>query len=64
MTQPQAPALSAIKERQQKTWASGDFAMIGNLMVLMGELLCSPDDRGHLPGFTDFPRAGAHRRRR
>ena len=38
------PDLSAIKERQQKTWTSGDYARIGNLLVLMGELLCEAAD--------------------
>jgi SAM-dependent methyltransferase len=43
-TESQAPGLGAIKERQQKTWTSGDFARIGNLMVLMGERLCEALD--------------------
>src|SRR5215218_8494762 len=38
--QSQAPNLTAIKDRQQKTWTSGDYARIGNTLVLMGELLC------------------------
>ena len=38
--QPQAPNLSAIKDRQQKTWMSGNYARIGNTLVIMGELLC------------------------
>ena len=38
--QPQAPNLSAIKDRQQKTWTSGNYARIGNTLVIMGELLC------------------------
>ena len=38
--QHQAPNLTAIKDRQQKTWTSGDYARIGNTLVLMGELLC------------------------
>jgi ubiquinone/menaquinone biosynthesis C-methylase UbiE len=33
-------SLSAIKDRQQKTWTSGDYARIGNTLVIMGELLC------------------------
>ena len=36
----QAPNLSTIKDRQQKTWTSGDYARIGNTLVIMGELLC------------------------
>src|SRR5215203_5583443 len=38
--QSQAPNLTAIKDRQQKMWTSGDYARIGNTLVLMGELLC------------------------
>ena len=38
--QSQAPNLTAIKDRQQKTWTSGDYARIGNTLVIMGELLC------------------------
>ncbi len=36
--------LNAIKEKQQKTWASGDYAMIGNPLVIMGERLCEAVD--------------------
>jgi ubiquinone/menaquinone biosynthesis C-methylase UbiE len=39
-SQSQAPNLSAIKDRQQKTWASGNYTRIGNTLVIMGELLC------------------------
>jgi len=38
--QSQASNPSAIKDRQQKTWASGDYTKIGNTLVIMGELLC------------------------
>jgi hypothetical protein len=30
MTAQKGPDLDAIKEKQQKTWASGDYAVIGN----------------------------------
>jgi SAM-dependent methyltransferase len=43
-TQPQAPSLSTVKERQRKTWALGDYARIGNPLVIMGELLCEAVD--------------------
>lgn len=43
-TQDQAPDLTEIKDRQQKTWATGNFAMIGNSLVIMGELLCEAVD--------------------
>ena len=36
----QAPNLSAIKDHQQKTWTSGNYAKVGNTLVIMGELLC------------------------
>ena len=39
--QPQtAPDLEAIKARQQKTWSSGDYARVGNTLVIIGERLC------------------------
>ena len=38
--QSQAPNLTAIKDHQQKTWTSGNYARIGNTLVIMGELLC------------------------
>jgi ubiquinone/menaquinone biosynthesis C-methylase UbiE len=38
--QSQAPNLTAIKDRQQKTWTSGNYGRIGNTLVIMGELLC------------------------
>ncbi len=36
--------LEAIKRRQQQTWASGDFAMIGTTALIVGELLCEAAD--------------------
>jgi len=36
--------LSAIKTRQQAMWASGDFAVIGATLQLVGELLCEGVD--------------------
>lgn len=36
--------LDAIKERQQRTWASGDYAEIGSRLVVMSELLCEAVD--------------------
>src|SRR5687768_9476250 len=40
----QAPAMSAIKESMQKIWTSGDYAKIGNPLVIIGELLCEAVD--------------------
>ncbi len=43
-TQEPAPNMSAIKERMRKIWTSGDYAKIGNPLVIMGELLCEAVD--------------------
>jgi SAM-dependent methyltransferase len=37
-------ALSAVKARQQATWSSGDYAVIGSSLQLMGERLCEAVD--------------------
>ena len=42
--QKQAPDIGAVKERMQKIWTSGDYARIGNPLVMMGELLCEAVD--------------------
>ncbi len=39
-----ATDLSAIKSRQQQTWASGDYAVVGSTLVILGELLCEAVD--------------------
>ncbi len=36
--------LAAIKERQQKAWASGDYAKFGATLLIMSELLCEAVD--------------------
>jgi ubiquinone/menaquinone biosynthesis C-methylase UbiE len=38
------PDLYAIKERQRATWASGDFAIIGTTLQIVGESLCEAVD--------------------
>lgn len=38
------PDLEAIKARQQKTWSSGNYARVGNTLVIMGERLCEAVD--------------------
>lgn len=43
-TKDQAPDMSAIKDRMQKIWTSGEYAKIGNPLVIMGELLCEAVD--------------------
>jgi len=39
-----APDLAAIKIRQQATWASGDFGIIGTTLQIVGESLCEAID--------------------
>ncbi len=43
-TQPPAPDLGAIKERQQKAWSSGDYGKVGVTLVIMAERLCEAAD--------------------
>jgi len=38
------PDLAAIKTRQQATWASGDYAVIGTTLTIVGESLCEVMD--------------------
>jgi SAM-dependent methyltransferase len=37
-------ALEAIKQTQRTTWASGDYAMIGTTLQIVGEMLCEAVD--------------------
>jgi SAM-dependent methyltransferase len=39
-----APDLAAIKQKQQATWASGDFAVVGTTLQIVGETLCEAID--------------------
>ncbi len=39
-----APDFAAIKQRQQATWASGDFAVIGTTLQIVGEQLAEAVD--------------------
>ena len=39
-----APDLAAIQQRQQATWASGDFAVIGTTLHIVGESLAEAAD--------------------
>ena len=39
-----APDFAAIKQRQQATWASGDFAVIGTTLQIVGEQLAESVD--------------------
>ena len=38
------PDFTAIKQRQQATWASGDFAVIGTTLQIVGESLAEAAD--------------------
>jgi ubiquinone/menaquinone biosynthesis C-methylase UbiE len=40
----QTPDLTAIKGRQQQTWASGDFAAVGATLPIVSEMLCEAVD--------------------
>ena len=42
-TQPHVD-LAAVKNRQQATWSSGDYAVIGTTLAITGELLCEAVD--------------------
>ena len=39
-----APDFSAIKARQQMAWSSGDYAIVGNTLQIVGERLCEAVD--------------------
>ena len=39
-----APDFTAIKQRQQATWASGDYATIGTTLQIVGETLAEAAD--------------------
>ena len=41
---PPLPDLAAIKARQQKTWAAGDFAVVGTTLQIVGESLAEAVD--------------------
>jgi len=41
---PAAPDYAAVKQRQQATWASGDFAIIGVTLQIVGESLAEAAD--------------------
>jgi ubiquinone/menaquinone biosynthesis C-methylase UbiE len=39
-----SPDLAAVKARQQAMWASGDFAIVGTTLQIVGELVCEAVD--------------------
>lgn len=38
------PDYAAIKQRQQSTWAAGDYAVVGTTLQIIGERLCEAVD--------------------
>ena len=38
------PDFTAIKARQQATWAAGDYAVVGTTLQIVGEQLCEAID--------------------
>jgi SAM-dependent methyltransferase len=44
LTAPPAVDFDAIKTRQQATWASGDYAVVGTTLQIVGETLCESLD--------------------
>lgn len=40
MTQTLGPDMTAIKGKQQQTWAAGDYGIIGSTLVIISEQLC------------------------
>jgi ubiquinone/menaquinone biosynthesis C-methylase UbiE len=43
-TQADAADFTLVKQRQQATWATGDYAVIGTTLQIVGELLCEAVD--------------------
>src|SRR6187549_3571259 len=41
---PLAPDLAAVKTRQQAAWSSGDYAIVGSTLQIVGEELCEAID--------------------
>src|SRR6059058_5454826 len=42
--QPTQPDLTAVKTRQQGAWSSGDYAVVGTTLQIVGEELCEALD--------------------
>jgi hypothetical protein len=41
---PNQPDLGALKARQQGAWSSGDYAVVGTTLQIVGETLCEALD--------------------
>src|SRR4051794_5510499 len=44
LTSQQSPDFSVVKQRQQATWASGDFSVVAARIVYQAEQLCETAD--------------------
>src|SRR5207237_4533566 len=44
ISQPDQPDLAAVKTRQQGAWSSGDYAVVGTTLQIVGEQLCEALD--------------------
>src|SRR6266508_5317448 len=44
MPAPTQPDLTAVKTRQQGAWSSGDYAVVGTTLQIVGESLCEALD--------------------
>jgi len=44
LTTAQTPDLAAVKTRQQGAWSSGDYAIVGTTLQIVGEQLCEALD--------------------
>jgi len=44
---PSVTDLTAVKTRQQGAWSSGDYAVVGTALQIIGQMLCEAVDRGH-----------------
>ena len=44
VTTPPAPDLAVLKTRQQAAWSSGDYAVVGTTLQIVGETLCEALD--------------------
>ena len=40
----QSPDLTAVKTKQQAAWSSGDYAVVGTTLQIVGENLCEAVD--------------------
>lgn len=41
---PAQPDLAAVKQRQHGAWSSGDYAVVGTTLQIVGEQLCEAID--------------------